>query len=157
MPYAPAIPQYTPMAPFKPTPFTPAESSDQFLASTTAAMQPALSAQQGTFQQALALQQQELALAKKAQADALSNYYYSTPPWGARAAQSPPSTAAPVQPQAPPTTAPPPAQATPQGISSITPNSSGKPLSPAQITELLRKLGFSMNPQGRYATPQLAY
>ena len=102
MPYAPAIPQYTPMAPFKPTPFTPAESSDQFLASTTAAMQPALSAQQGTYQQALALQQQELALAKKAQADALSNYYYSTPPWSARAAQSPVAAPAAMQAEAAP-------------------------------------------------------
>lgn len=164
MPYPGSIPQYTPMAPFQAASFTPAPTSDQFLAQDTAALQPGLQGQQSTYQQALALQQRELALAKKAQADALSNFYYSTPPWSATVGRSPVS--APAQQQTPPAApvAPAASQARTRtggealaALNAGVKRFNGKIITLDQMENILHDAGFTQNDQGRYTLPQMAY
>ena len=160
--YQNPVTSYSPMPPWQ-APAAPAvPSSDTFLKQTMAGIQPGLDASQSIFNQATALQQQELALQRKADQDAMSRFYYATPPWGAQRPRAPMPAISPAA------TMPAPAPAAPQA-STHTPEEmaaamtagakqfSGKIMTPQQMADLYRNAGFVRNEQGRYAMPQLGY
>jgi hypothetical protein len=165
MPYQPPPVSYTPMPPWSPPANYAAglPGQEDFLKTTMAALAPGQQQQASEFGQARALQEQELALARKAQQDQQMRFQYSTPPWGARmtaAGQPPPAAQAMPAPGLPGSVAAAPNH-TPQEMQAAmaagAKKFSGTLPSAEQLNSLLREAGFVQDARGRYVMPSLAY